>query len=585
MFIKRNLKWLSYKTAMHPYFHFLNIFLCLYIGFATVDSSSTTGVAEFVQIWTSVVILTSTVAILFVPQSLVLAILSIIYWLCLGFFLIVSVQTDSSGFFIYLPSVITLIAFFGSEDRLTASLTRFFLLTLSGLLLFAFQQQFGARTSVFIFIGILASFTLIIYSTQNLRVLRKTELAKIRIRNLVRQIYTEKKNLQIKQRLESNFLASFVHDLRQPIHAINLYISSMERVLIKLELADSNLGRLSFSLRRLKMSVKYMNNVLDGLLEATKLEQGIISPTTQPIDLIQFAKGIVSQYSEDAAELGLKLEFKSKIAHELYISTDPRLLERILRNLISNALKFTDSGGVRLRLKKNQISVTISVIDTGKGIPLKLQEKIFDEFSQVSSHTEILENNGLGLGLSIAKRLTSKIGGELIIRSSENLGSIFSIRLPATYPKPFGFRRVELEQAMEQTVIPQITLTDPQTTIILLVDEDRTSRDAFNTLEPELNLRIISGSNSQTILNSYTDLVTPPKLIIVNTSNQKEKPMHSIDKLNMEFNEDFPVIFLSSDIERESILYKNVKYAEFMQKPLTINEIQTTISRLLELKI
>ena len=61
--------------------------------------------------------------------------------------------------------------------------------------------------------------------------------------------------------------------------------------------------------------------------------------------------------------------------------------------------------------------------------------------------------------------------------------------------------------------------------------------------------------------------------------------MHSIDKLNMEFNEDFPVIFLSSDIERESILYKNVKYAEFMQKPLTINEIQTTISRLLELKI
>ena len=138
---------------------------------------------------------------------------------------------------------------------------------------------------------------------------------------------------------------------------------------------------------------------------------------------------------------------------------------------------------------------------------------------------------------------------------------------------------------MEQTVIPQITLTDPQTTIILLVDEDRTSRDAFNTLEPELNLRIISGSNSQTILNSYTDLVTPPKLIIVNTSNQKEKPMHSIDKLNMEFNEDFPVIFLSSDIERESILYKNVKYAEFMQKPLTINEIQTTISRLLELKI
>lgn len=333
------------------------------------------------------------------------------------------------------------------------------------------------------------------------------------------------------------------------------------------------------------MSIRYMNNILDGLLEATKLDQGITAPKFETINLTHFSKRIVNQYFEDAAELGLKLNYKSKIATDLYISTDPRLLERALRNLISNSLKFTDKGGVRLRVKKANNSIILSVIDTGKGIPNKLQEIIFEEFSQVPSKNEIVENSGAGLGLSIAKRLTSKIGGELTIRSTENLGSIFSIRLPATNSKPCQSKATELEQALEQTIIPQITLTDPLTTVILLVDEDRSSRDAFNTLEPELSLRIVSGSNSRQILETYKDIITPPRLIIVNSSNQKEKPLDSIDRLRVEFNEDFPVIFLSSDVERESMLYRNIEYSAFIQKPVSINEIQNVISKLLEIKI
>ena len=327
-----------------------------------------------------------------------------------------------------------------------------------------------------------------------------------------------------------------------------------------------------------------MNNILDGLLEATKLDQGITVPNIQTINLTNFSKKIVNQYSEDATELGLKINFKSKISNDLYISTDPRLLERVLRNLISNALKFTDKGGVRLRLKRTTNSIILSVIDTGKGIPGKLQEIIFEEFSQIPSKNDIVENSGAGLGLSIAKRLTSKIGGELIIRSTENLGSIFSIRFPADYAQPHQSKTTELEQALEQTIIPQITLTDPLTTIVLLVDEDRSSRDAFNSLEPELSLRIVSGSNSRSIVESYKDIITPPRLIVVNSSNQKEKPMDSIDQLRVEFNDDFPVIFLSSDVERERLLYRGIKYSEFIQKPVSINEIQNIISKLLELK-
>ena len=450
--------------------------------------------------------------------------------------------------------------------------------------MFAFQQNYNTKTGIFIFVGLACGFHIFLKPEQEKNKVKKHGKSNYSYTKFIKKIHEEKKEVLIEKKIASNFLASFVHDLRQPIHAINLYISSMERILIKQELETTHSSRLGYSLRRLKMSIKYMNNILDGLLEATKLDQGITAPNIQTINLTNFSKKIINQYSEDATELGLKLNFKSKISNDLYISTDPRLLERVLRNLISNALKFTDKGGVRLRLKRTTNSIILSVIDTGKGIPNKLQEIIFEEFSQIPSKNEIVENSGAGLGLSIAKRLTSKIGGELIIRSTENLGSIFSIRLPADYAKPHQSKATELEQALEQTIIPQITLTDPLTTIVLLVDEDRSSRDAFNTLEPELSLRIVSGSNSRNILESYKNIITPPRLIIVNSSNQKEKPLDSIDRLRVEFNEDFPVIFLSSDVERESMLYRGIKYSEFIQKPVSINEIQNMISKLLEIK-
>ena len=536
------------------------------------------------QVWTGLAVLTSTIAILFASTSLFLSLLTILYWLFFGSFLILNLHNNSYAFYVYLPCVMSLAVFFDNENKITLALSRFFLLGLICQLVFAFQQNYNTKTGIFIFAGLAAALIFFLTQSRKKTKIKNTELATIRTRNLLKKIHEEKKEILIEKKIASNFLASFVHDLRQPIHAINLYVSSMERILIKQELENSHSSRLGHSLRRLKMSIKYMNNILDGLLEATKLDQGITTPKIQTINLTNFLKKIINQYSEDAAELELGLDFKSKISKDLYISTDPRLLERVLRNLISNALKFTDKGGVRLRLKVATNSIILSVIDTGKGIPNKLQEIIFEEFSQIPSKNEIVENSGAGLGLSIAKRLTSKIGGELMIRSTENLGSIFSIRLPADYAKPHQSRATELEQALEQTIIPQITLTDPLTTIILLVDEDRSSRDAFNTLEPELSLRIVSGSNSLDILESYKDIIIPPKLIIVNSSNHKEKPLDSIDRLRVEFNEDFPVIFLSSDVERESILYKGIKYSEYIQKPVSINEIQNLISKLLEIK-
>ena len=221
----------------------------------------------------------------------------------------------------------------------------------------------------------------------------------------------------------------------------------------------------------------------------------------------------------------------------------------------------------------------------GLDIPEKLRESITEEFAQVPYEAKVLDNNGLGLGLSIVERLVSKIGGSLSIKSTVDRGSIFSIKLPPIYISTMESKALNLEHAVEYTVIPQITLTDPQTTIILLVDEDRTSRDAFTSLESDLNLRIISGSSSKDIIKSYADILILPKLVVVNTSNNEELPLNTVNRLNVEFNKTLPVILLSSDEEAESILYQSLDHYKFLQKPVTLNQLQKTISRLLEQKV
>ena len=123
MFNKHNFDWLVVRTATHPNFHLLNIFLCLFCGFSTIALNS--QAIEFMQIWTGVAVLISTIAILFAPTSLFLSSLTILFWLFYGSFLILNLNNNSLAFYVYLPCVMSLIAFFDTENKFTVALGRF----------------------------------------------------------------------------------------------------------------------------------------------------------------------------------------------------------------------------------------------------------------------------------------------------------------------------------------------------------------------------------------------------------------------------------------------------------------------------
>ena len=211
MFNKQNFDWLFFKTVTYPNFHLLNIFLCLFGGFSTIAFSS--HAIDFMQIWTGVAVLTSTVAVLFAPTSLFLSSLTILYWLFYGGFLILNLN-NSLAFYVYLPCVMSLIAFFGTENKLTLALTRFFLLGLIAQLVFAFQQNYNTKTGVFILVGLVAAFILLLTQTMRNIKLKNTEVATIRIRNLLKKIHEEKKEVLLE--------AEKIYDVEEVIPSIYL---------------------------------------------------------------------------------------------------------------------------------------------------------------------------------------------------------------------------------------------------------------------------------------------------------------------------------------------------------------------------
>ncbi|MEY4368134.1 MAG: hypothetical protein RL564_84, partial [Pseudomonadota bacterium] len=231
----------------------------------------------------------------------------------------------------------------------------------------------------------------------------------------------------------SRFLASFSHDLKQPMQAINLYLGSVERSLAHASLDATERARATESLLRLRQSMSYMNDVFDSMLDVSRLDSGAIEVAMEYVDAREFCEQMVAQHRRIAEDLGLTLTLRASAQENLFLQTDPRLLERILRNFISNAMRYTQRGGVRLRLTRRPDRCRITVVDTGAGIAVALRKKIFDEFTR--GDTTAITTQGVGLGLAIARRLAARIGARISLRSHVGIGSVFAIDLPlASHP-------------------------------------------------------------------------------------------------------------------------------------------------------
>lgn len=243
--------------------------------------------------------------------------------------------------------------------------------------------------------------------------------------NLLRRIAGATANLRAERdaaaqaaESRSRFFAAASHDLRQPVQALGLYMARL--------MQDARRSTLLPRIRQLAQSVHVLQDMLDTLLDYSRLSGGIYRTEPRPVRAADLILPLVEDFQPSAEAAGLVLRHRIT---DCWVQTDPALMRRILINLLSNALRYTAQGGILIAVRRRGEHAGIEVWDTGRGIPEDMQAAVFDELVQIGN-PERDPSKGLGLGLAIVRRTADLLGHALWLRSREGRGSCFHLTLP-----------------------------------------------------------------------------------------------------------------------------------------------------------
>jgi CheY-like chemotaxis protein len=260
---------------------------------------------------------------------------------------------------------------------------------------------------------------------------------------------------------KSRFLATASHDLRQPLQALALLNRTLRGFVKSPEAAEA--------LSQQEQTITSMSRLLNALLDISKLESGAIKPELEDIPISRLLGELRREFATLAADKGLELQVADS---DEWIHTDPSLVEEVLRNLVSNAIKYTQKGSVHLEWRRDAQSIRVDVRDTGIGIPADQIPYIFDEFYQVGVSTHS-SREGYGLGLSIVQRISVLLGLSLSVQSEPGSGSTFSFAVPLGHAAQGAALHAPAQLSTEAKV---------RKAQILLVEDDPAVRNAARLL-------------------------------------------------------------------------------------------------------
>lgn len=315
-----------------------------------------------------------------------------------------------------------------------------------------------------------------------------SESIRIREENREQNIKLEKDKLIIEKSLnvarkaneeKNRFMAAASHDLRQPLHAMTLFLGSLRHL--------SKDDRTRELIDKIDETSSILHEQFNSLLDLSKFDAGVVIADETEFRLDQMLKNIADGATQDAQQ--------KKVALHLYtvpvvIRSDMLLLERLLRNLVTNAVRYTDKGSVSIQMRRQRNGLVVSVIDTGIGISAEDQEKIFRDYYQVSNKARS-KSKGSGLGLAIVKRIAALLGIKITLKSQPGVGSTFSAHIPAR-------ALVELPDlpATTETLADDIHM-DLEGLRILVVDDDAAIVDAMTGLLRAWGCSVISASSPE----------------------------------------------------------------------------------------
>jgi signal transduction histidine kinase len=325
-------------------------------------------------------------------------------------------------------------------------------------------------------------------------------------------------------RSKSRFLSAANHDLRQPFQAIHLFLH-----LLQSKVNDPSQQSL---VTRIQEAVQSGETLLTSLLELSSLEAGNVRPAVVQVPVSDVLEKLIREFDSPAVAKGLRLRFMQCSA---VVTTDPALLERMLRHLIGNAIRFTAKGSVMVGCRRRGNRVRIEVWDTGYGIPEDRQAAIFEEFTQIPGPGSRDRGRGLGLGLAIVERIANLLGHSIEVRSVFGKGSVFSVTLPA-------YREV-----------PQATGNSTAPASVLVIEDDPVQLMAIRSVLESWDCRVLSASSGARALASIGMKGQPaPDLVMAELRlNGGHSGLQILSDIRRQLEREVPAILMTSDSARE----------------------------------
>ncbi len=364
---------------------------------------------------------------------------------------------------------------------------------------------------------------------------------------LVEQLTKEMSRAEIANREKSRFIAAASHDLRQPLQALMLFSDALQN-------AAQEKGTKLLSVQ-IGKSVHALVEMVNELLDVSRLEAGIVEARQQNFELQPLLDSLYLEMISIANKKELDFNMPSG---DWVVYSDPFLLDRMLRNLISNAIRYTDHGSVVVQCTQIGESLRFSVIDTGIGIAQEALPHIFEEYFQVDNqHRD--RRKGLGLGLAIVRRVESLLGCKVEVQSTPKKGSEFS------FVVPLG----NAAQKMEQPFVATLSRYDMQDVIVALVEDDLDIREMLIKLMEEWGCSVFAGEGSDEVMLRLNVKGLRPNILVCDYRLPNGRTaVHVIKSMHELWGEGIPSLILTGDSASEALQNIHTSGAILLHKPI-----------------
>lgn len=374
--------------------------------------------------------------------------------------------------------------------------------------------------------------------------------------DLLEKLQHEKKSAEMANAAKSTFLAAASHDLRQPLHAISLFSAALERH------ADN--PEAQKLVEYIHQSVGSLEELLNVLLDISRLDAGVIVPNKVHCSLRPLLERIGTEYEPQAT--AKNLQWYLQIYGDPVAYTDSALLETSLRNLISNAIRYTDIGSVTVACRQAGDRLLLDVADTGIGIPSESREAIFREFFQLGNTTRN-RAKGVGLGLAIVKRIAGLLDCQITIDSAPAQGSRFTLHIP------LGDRAKVLVKEDNNTLVPiQYPLN------VLVVDDDVAVCQGMRELLTAWGMEAVCVETPAEAYNAVdTGRIVPDIVIADYRLADEQTGIDVIETLRGKIPSPFEAILITGDTGAADIRKLHASQYTFLHKPVKPGKLRALL--------